>query len=74
MREKKLVEHFWFFFHKKLAVDIERWKCTTRGCKSYFKRNSIGEMFDEHLEYNHLHLDDNVIRGREISSNLKRKT
>lgn len=73
IREKKLVENFWFSFHKKLAGDVERWKCTTRGCKSYFKRNSIGEMFDEHLEHNHLHLDDNVIRRREISRNLKRK-
>jgi hypothetical protein len=30
-------------------------------------------MFDEHLEHTHLHLEDNVIRRREISSNLKRK-
>jgi len=33
----------------------------------------IGEMFDEDLEHTHLYLDDNVIRRREISNNLKRK-
>jgi len=30
-------------------------------------------MFVEHLEHNHLNLDDNVLRKRKISSNLKRK-
>jgi len=33
----------------------------------------LSEMFDEYLEHTHLKLDDNVIRRREISSNLKRK-
>jgi len=31
-------------------------------------------VYDEHLKYNHLHLDDNIIRRREISNSLKRKT
>jgi len=68
-----LVENFWFSFRKKFAGDIECWKCTTRGCKSYFKRNGTGEMYDEHLEHNHSHLDDDVIRRREISNSLKRE-
>ncbi|KAL4141434.1 hypothetical protein QTP88_004072 [Uroleucon formosanum] len=35
--------------------------------------NSISEMYDEHLENNHLQLDDSVIRRREISNSLMRK-
>jgi hypothetical protein len=71
--KKKLPKNVWFSFHKKLASDIERWKCITRGCKSYFKRNSNGEMYDEHLEHNHSYLDNNVIRRRKINNSLKRK-
>ncbi|KAF0701804.1 MULE domain-containing protein [Aphis craccivora] len=73
IREKKFIEHFWFSFHKKLADDAERWKCTTRGCKAYFKQNSIGERYDEHLDHNHEQLDVSVLRRREISNSLKRK-
>lgn len=73
IREKKCIEHFWFSFHKKLADDAERWKCTTRNCKTYFKQNSIGERYDEHLDHNHEQLDVSVLRRREISNSLKRK-
>jgi len=66
--KKKTEEHFLFSFHKKLADEAERWKCTTRGCKSYFKQNSIGERYDEHLDHNHPQLDDNVLRRRDISN------
>jgi hypothetical protein len=30
-------------------------------------------LYYEHLEHNHSHLDDNVIRRRDISNSLKRK-
>ena len=73
IREKKFIEHFWFSFHKKLTDDAERWKCTTRSCKAYFKQNSIGERYDEQLDHNHDQLDVSVLRRREISNNLKRK-
>jgi len=73
IREKKFIEHFWFSFHKILPDDVERWKCTTRGCKAYFKQNSIGERYDEHLDHNHEQLDVSVLRSREISNSLKRK-
>lgn len=45
-KKKKMMENFSFSFHKKHADDVECWKCTTRGCKFYFKQNSIGEMMN----------------------------
>lgn len=45
---------------------------TTRSCKAYFKQNSIGERYDEHLDHNHEQLDVSVLR-REISNSFKSK-
>ncbi|XP_066999017.1 uncharacterized protein [Anabrus simplex] len=72
-KEVLLIEKFTFSFHKHLADDVERWKCTTRGCKAYFKRNSKHEIFDKHLGHNHSHLDESVLRQKAISNTLKRK-
>lgn len=73
VKKKKIIDNSSFSFHKKLADDVEHWKCTSCGCKSYFRQNSIGEIYDEHLEHNHLPLDTNVLRRREISCSLKRR-
>jgi len=32
--------------------------------------HTIGEIYNEHLEHNHLHLNNNVLKRREISNIL----
>ncbi|KAF0740556.1 Uncharacterized protein FWK35_00022240, partial [Aphis craccivora] len=38
-KEILIIDKFKYHFHKMLANDVERWSCTNKKCKCYFKRS-----------------------------------
>jgi len=36
-KENRIIDKFEYRFHKMLVNDVERWSCTNKKCKCYFK-------------------------------------
>lgn len=68
-----VVEGYKFNFHKTLKDGIQRWKCTTNSCKSFFKLDDTNKMIGNVSDHNHNKLDDKVFNRQTISNRLKRK-
>jgi len=74
-KNKKLyiIDGYKFHFNKFLNNNIQRWACTKRMCKSYFKLNENGEIFLCVLNNDHEKDDVNILTRQKVSNKLKRK-
>jgi hypothetical protein len=71
----KIIDKYKFCFHKRLANNIQRWKCTVKTSTTYLK---INENYDILLnvsdtDHNHNALSEAVINRQIVSYSLKRK-
>ncbi|CAI6359869.1 unnamed protein product [Macrosiphum euphorbiae] len=74
-KEIKVIDKFKYRFHKMLANDVERWSCTNKKCKCYFKRSGLLLLENESKLTNHCHEPDSseLLKRQNIRNNLKRK-
>lgn len=74
-KNKKLyvINGYTFHFIKYLNNNNQRWACTKRMCKSYFKLNENSEIFFKVLNHDHEKDDVHILTGQKESNKLKRK-
>uniref|UniRef100_A0A2S2NXU0 MULE transposase domain-containing protein n=1 Tax=Schizaphis graminum TaxID=13262 RepID=A0A2S2NXU0_SCHGA len=74
-KNKKLyiINGYKFHFNKFLNNNIQRWACTKRMCKAYFKLNENSEFVFSVLIHDHEKDDVNILTRQKVSNNLKRK-
>ncbi|XP_008181876.1 uncharacterized protein LOC103309079 [Acyrthosiphon pisum] len=74
-KEIKIIDKFKYRFHKMLANDVERWSCTNKKCKCYFKRSGSLLLVNESKLTDHRHEPDSseLLKRQSIRNNLKRK-
>lgn len=68
-----VINGYTFNFNKFLYNNIQRWACTKRMCKSYFKLNESSEIVFSVLNHSHSKDDENILIRQTISNELKRK-
>jgi len=68
-----LIDGYKFHFNKYLNYNIQRWPCTKRMCKSFFKLNESSEILFSVLNHNHEKDDVNILTRQKVSNKLKRK-
>ncbi|KAL4143941.1 hypothetical protein QTP88_006189 [Uroleucon formosanum] len=67
-----IIDNYKFGFQKNLADNIQRWICTKRKYKAYFKLNGYG-LCEEVLKHNHKSEDDGTLVRQQLTNSLKRK-
>lgn len=74
-KNKKLyiIDGYKFHFNKLLVNNIQRWSCTKRMCKCYFKLNENSEIVFSDLNHNHAKDEVNILTRQKLSNKLKRK-
>jgi len=74
-KEIRIINKFKYCFHKMLANDVERWSCTNKKCKCYFKRSGSVLLENESNLTNHCHETDSseLLKRQSIRNSLKRK-
>ena len=71
----KIIDKYKFCFHKCLANNIQRWKCTVKTCTAYLKINENDDILLNVSDTDHSHdaLSEAVINRQIVSNSLKRK-
>ncbi|KAE9523833.1 hypothetical protein AGLY_015721 [Aphis glycines] len=71
----KIIDNYKFCFHKCLANNIQRWKCTVKTCKAYLKiKENDHVLFNvSDTAHNHDALSEEIINRHIVSNSLKRK-
>ncbi|XP_026807696.1 uncharacterized protein LOC113550194 [Rhopalosiphum maidis] len=71
----KIIDNYKFCFHKCLANNIQRWKCTMKTCKAYLKINENDYVLlnVSDTAHNHDALSEAIINRQIVSNSLKRK-
>lgn len=74
-KNKKLyiINGYKFHFQKFLNNNIQRWACTKRLCKSFFKLSENGDIVFSVLNHDHDKDDINILTRQKVSNKLKRK-
>lgn len=74
-KNKKLyiINGYKFHFNKLLSNNIQRWACTKRMCKCYFKLNGNCDIVFSDLNHDHAKDDVNILTRQKVSNKLKRK-
>jgi len=67
------VNGYKFAFQKFLNNNVQRWSCSKRLCKCYFKMNENNEIIFSALNHEHDKDDENVLNRQKIGNKLKRK-
>jgi len=71
--EIRIIDQFKYLnrFHKTLANDVERWSCTNKKCKCYFKRSGSVLLENESNLTNHCHEPDSseLLKRQNIRNN-----
>lgn len=76
LSEKKklnIINGYKFHFQKFLNNNIQRWACTKRLCKSFFKLSENGDIVFSVLNHDHDKDDINILTRQKVSNKLKRK-
>uniref|UniRef100_A0A8D9A100 FLYWCH-type domain-containing protein n=1 Tax=Cacopsylla melanoneura TaxID=428564 RepID=A0A8D9A100_9HEMI len=72
-KELIIINGYKFRFHKNLAHDMQRWKCTKSSCKSFIKTSQLGTILEEPGEHCHPPFETKDIQRQHINNQLKRK-
>lgn len=68
-----ILRNFKFSFHKKLAGDVERWKCVKRLCKAFIKLENGVLVEDQANHVGHAAEAEGSLLRQKISNTLKRR-
>lgn len=71
-----VIFNFKFRFHKKLANDIEKWCCSKKYCKSFFKRYNKEILIKESKcnvhDHNHEPDSEPILKRQKLCNGIKR--
>jgi len=68
----EIIDSYKFCFHKCLANNVQRWKCTVKTCKVYLKINENDHVLlnVSDTAHNHDALSEGIINRRIVSNSL----
>ena len=72
--ELRVMNGYKFRMHKYLANEVERWVCTRKTCKTFFKSDVRGTMIEDNSDdHNHLPDSRQMLMRQSVSNACKRQ-